>query len=189
MIPTHATKNRVRYRYYISRPLQRGHSDAPIGSVSRDQPKTLKSLLQKLFVTALKHPAIGHPRFLISRQSQHTSRRLKFDRSNLRSISKRQAQAEHVKVKPQFPITPIRITVSPNWFWFRGPNPRPGSSAKSSSPYLLHRIGSNRFAPREEQDLSDRSHADDNGWSRLSRAPRRSKTLRPGKTAASVKSI
>jgi site-specific DNA recombinase len=35
MIPTHATKNRVRYRYYISRPLQRGHSDKPIGSVSR----------------------------------------------------------------------------------------------------------------------------------------------------------
>jgi hypothetical protein len=31
MIPTHATKNRVRYRYYISQPLQRGHSDAPVG--------------------------------------------------------------------------------------------------------------------------------------------------------------
>ena len=35
MISTHATKNRVRYRYYISRPLQRGHSVAQIGSVSR----------------------------------------------------------------------------------------------------------------------------------------------------------
>ncbi|ACI92090.1 recombinase [Afipia carboxidovorans OM5] len=35
MIPTHATKNRVRYRYYISQPLQRGHSDDPVGSISR----------------------------------------------------------------------------------------------------------------------------------------------------------
>ena len=35
MIATHATKNRVRYRYYISGPLQRGRSDKPIGSVSR----------------------------------------------------------------------------------------------------------------------------------------------------------
>jgi hypothetical protein len=34
MIPTHATKNRVRYRYYISRPLRGGRSDAPVGSVS-----------------------------------------------------------------------------------------------------------------------------------------------------------
>jgi site-specific DNA recombinase len=31
MIVTHATKNRVRYRYYISQPLQRGHSAAPVG--------------------------------------------------------------------------------------------------------------------------------------------------------------
>jgi DNA invertase Pin-like site-specific DNA recombinase len=35
MIPTHATKNRVRYCYYISQPLQRGHSDDPVGSLSR----------------------------------------------------------------------------------------------------------------------------------------------------------
>ena len=35
MIATHATKNRVRYRYYISQPLQRGQSDAAVGSVSR----------------------------------------------------------------------------------------------------------------------------------------------------------
>jgi hypothetical protein len=34
MIATHATKNRVRYRYYISQPLQRGQSDAAVGSVS-----------------------------------------------------------------------------------------------------------------------------------------------------------
>jgi hypothetical protein len=47
MIPTHATKNRVRYRYYISQPLQRGHSDAPVGSVSRIPANQVEELVTK----------------------------------------------------------------------------------------------------------------------------------------------
>ena len=47
MIPTHATKNRVRYRYYISRPLQRGHSDALIGSVSRVSAEDIEVIIAK----------------------------------------------------------------------------------------------------------------------------------------------
>jgi len=35
MVATHATKNRVRYRYYVSEPLLRGPSKLPIGSISR----------------------------------------------------------------------------------------------------------------------------------------------------------
>jgi site-specific DNA recombinase len=35
MVATHATKNRVRYRYYISEPHLRGPSKSPLGSVSR----------------------------------------------------------------------------------------------------------------------------------------------------------
>jgi len=35
MVATHATKNRVRYRYYVSGPLLRGPSKLPIGSISR----------------------------------------------------------------------------------------------------------------------------------------------------------
>ena len=35
MIPTHATKNRVRYRYYVSQPMQRGSAGLTSGSVSR----------------------------------------------------------------------------------------------------------------------------------------------------------
>jgi hypothetical protein len=45
MIPTHATKNRVRYRYYISRPLQRGHSDDPVGSISRVPADQIEALV------------------------------------------------------------------------------------------------------------------------------------------------
>ena len=35
MVATHATRNRVRYHYYVSQPLLRGHSDTPVGSTSR----------------------------------------------------------------------------------------------------------------------------------------------------------
>jgi hypothetical protein len=45
MIPNHATKNRVRYRYYISRPLQRGHSDDPVGSISRVPADQIEALV------------------------------------------------------------------------------------------------------------------------------------------------
>jgi site-specific DNA recombinase len=47
MIATHATKNRVRYRYYISGPLQRGHSDKPIGSVSRVSADDIEGVVVK----------------------------------------------------------------------------------------------------------------------------------------------
>jgi site-specific DNA recombinase len=47
MIATHATKNRVRYRYYISEPLQRGHSDKPIGSVSRVSADDIEGVVVK----------------------------------------------------------------------------------------------------------------------------------------------
>jgi hypothetical protein len=47
MISTHATKNRVRYRYYISRPLQRGHSPLPLGSVSRVPAEVIQAVVTK----------------------------------------------------------------------------------------------------------------------------------------------
>ena len=45
MIPTHATKNRVRYRYYISQPRQRGYSDDPVGSISRVPADQIEALV------------------------------------------------------------------------------------------------------------------------------------------------
>ena len=47
MVATHATKNRVRYRYYISQPLQRGHSGAPVGSVSRVPANEIEAIVTK----------------------------------------------------------------------------------------------------------------------------------------------
>ena len=35
MIPTHATKNGVRYRYYVSRPYLRGIAKPPTGAITR----------------------------------------------------------------------------------------------------------------------------------------------------------
>lgn len=45
MIPTHATRNRVRYRYYMSQPLQRGHPDDPVGSISRVPADQIEALV------------------------------------------------------------------------------------------------------------------------------------------------
>jgi DNA invertase Pin-like site-specific DNA recombinase len=47
MIATHATKNRLRYRYYISQPLQRGHSDLPVGSVPRVPAEEIEQIIVK----------------------------------------------------------------------------------------------------------------------------------------------
>jgi site-specific DNA recombinase len=48
MIPTHATKNRVRYRYYISQPVQRGRSDEQTGSIARIPAEEIEALVIKV---------------------------------------------------------------------------------------------------------------------------------------------
>jgi DNA invertase Pin-like site-specific DNA recombinase len=47
MIATHATKNRVRYRYYISRPLQRSHSPLSPGSIARVPAEAVEAVITK----------------------------------------------------------------------------------------------------------------------------------------------
>jgi hypothetical protein len=47
MIPTHATRNRVRYRYYVAQPLQRAHLGAPVGSISRVPADQIEELVTK----------------------------------------------------------------------------------------------------------------------------------------------
>ena len=42
MVSTHATKNRIRYRYYVSAPCLRGPSDEPVGSVRRVAAKDIE---------------------------------------------------------------------------------------------------------------------------------------------------
>lgn len=47
MIPTYATKNRVRYRYYISQPVRRTRDEAPVGSVARVSSEEIEALVVK----------------------------------------------------------------------------------------------------------------------------------------------
>jgi hypothetical protein len=61
MIPTHATKNRVRYRYYISQPLQRGHSDDPVGSISRVPADQIEALVTHAVRDRLMHSGEWSP--------------------------------------------------------------------------------------------------------------------------------
>jgi hypothetical protein len=61
MIVTHATKNRVRYRYYISQPLQRGHSAAPVGSVSRVPANEIEAIVTKALRDRLTSSGHGAP--------------------------------------------------------------------------------------------------------------------------------
>jgi site-specific DNA recombinase len=45
MVTTYAIKSRVRYRYYMSAPLRRGHSSEPVGSISRVSAQDLETVI------------------------------------------------------------------------------------------------------------------------------------------------
>ena len=47
MVATHASKNRVRYRYYMSAPLRRAGGDQPVGSVSRVPADEIEAIVGK----------------------------------------------------------------------------------------------------------------------------------------------
>jgi site-specific DNA recombinase len=47
MVATHASKNRVRYRYYMSAPLRRAGCDQPVGSVSRVPADEIEAIVGK----------------------------------------------------------------------------------------------------------------------------------------------
>src|SRR5439155_5287194 len=47
MVPTHATKNRVRYRYYDSQPHLRGHAKSPSGSIFRVPAADIEAVVSK----------------------------------------------------------------------------------------------------------------------------------------------
>ena len=47
MVATHASKNRVRYRYYMSAPLRRAGCDQPVGSVSRVSADEIEAIVGK----------------------------------------------------------------------------------------------------------------------------------------------
>lgn len=50
MVSTHATKNRVRYRYYVSAPCLRGPADDTVGSVRRVPAKDIELAVAKALI-------------------------------------------------------------------------------------------------------------------------------------------
>lgn len=47
MVPTHATKHGVRYRYYVSQPYLRGHAKPPVGAIIRVPAAEIEMALTK----------------------------------------------------------------------------------------------------------------------------------------------
>lgn len=58
MAVTHAAKNNVRYRYYVSEPSRRGRSQVPTGSVSRVPAIEVEAVVTKALATHLWHDDI-----------------------------------------------------------------------------------------------------------------------------------
>ena len=57
MIPTHATKNRVRYRYYVSRPHLRGGAKQTAGSITRVPAPEIEVAVSKALAVRIRRPA------------------------------------------------------------------------------------------------------------------------------------
>jgi DNA invertase Pin-like site-specific DNA recombinase len=60
MVPSHATKKRVRYRYYVSRPVLRGPAKSPAGSVSRVPAPDIEAAVIKALRGGLRGSINGH---------------------------------------------------------------------------------------------------------------------------------
>jgi site-specific DNA recombinase len=74
MVATHATKNGVRYRYYVSRPHLQGLSrTATLGSVSRVPAATIEEVITKAFADHYRQEAIDilHPSDLPDGDRKH----------------------------------------------------------------------------------------------------------------------
>ncbi len=57
MVVTHVTKNRVRYRYYISEPHLRGPSKSPLGSISRVPASDIEGTIIKALTDHFDDPS------------------------------------------------------------------------------------------------------------------------------------
>jgi site-specific DNA recombinase len=55
MVPSHATKHGVRYRYYVSKPYLRGHAKPPPGTIIRVPAVEIEETLAKAIAEHLRH--------------------------------------------------------------------------------------------------------------------------------------
>jgi site-specific DNA recombinase len=61
MVATHATKSRVRYRYYVSQPILRGGANIPSDSVSRVPATNIETTVVEAVAKHLGHRTAGIP--------------------------------------------------------------------------------------------------------------------------------
>jgi hypothetical protein len=92
MVPSHATKNRVRYRYYVSRPVLRGPAKSPAGSVSRVPAPDIEAAVIK-GLTAQLGNSIKSP-------VSHHATEHEFVRANVARIEVRE---EHLAIRLKSP--------------------------------------------------------------------------------------
>ena len=59
MVATHATKNRVRYRYYVSQPVLRGGAKLPSGSISRVPATEIETVVNEALAKHLSNEGIA----------------------------------------------------------------------------------------------------------------------------------
>ncbi len=62
MVPTHATKQAVRYRYYVSQPYFRGHAKPPAGAIIRVPAPDIEAAVAKAVTEKRQHVSGEHNR-------------------------------------------------------------------------------------------------------------------------------
>jgi len=92
MIATHATKNRVRYRYYVSQPSMRGAAKCSPGSVTRVPATEIEAVVSEALV---KH---------LAQQTPATKERIQFDHSIVA------AHVARIEVRPSELMLHIKST-------------------------------------------------------------------------------
>jgi len=60
MVPTHATKQGVRYRYYVSQPYLRGHAEPPAGAIIRVPAAEIEEAVAKAIAQHRQHSIPEH---------------------------------------------------------------------------------------------------------------------------------
>jgi site-specific DNA recombinase len=60
MVPTHATKHGVRYRYYVSLPYRRGHAEPLAGAITRVPAAEIEEAITKAVAGNRQHGSGEH---------------------------------------------------------------------------------------------------------------------------------
>jgi hypothetical protein len=82
MVPTHATKHGVRYRYYVSQPYLRGHAVPPVGAIIRVPAAEIEMAITKAIEEQRRNAAPTKGSTLDNTDSQKKSSASKYVSAN-----------------------------------------------------------------------------------------------------------